>query len=138
MPAPECSVSKMQNSQPAFAMIWLMPGVKNSNAMWPSATPPLRSFARTGLPRIAPPVLPKVRAPGRLNHRREYVCRRGAAVPAKPLAYSASVCDTRQSSAEARSMSVVLGSGDDRYRVVENWAKLPDGWNLTDVAAVAV
>ena len=32
----------------------------------------------------------------------------------------------------------VLGSGEHRYRVVENWAKLPDGWNLTDVAAVAV
>jgi hypothetical protein len=35
-------------------------------------------------------------------------------------------------------MSVVLGSGEHRYRVVENWAKLPDGWNLTDVAAVGV
>ena len=33
---------------------------------------------------------------------------------------------------------VVLGSGEHRYRVAENWAKLPDGWNLTDVAAVAV
>ena len=32
----------------------------------------------------------------------------------------------------------VLGSGEHRYRVVENWAKLPDGWNLTDVGAVAV
>ena len=32
----------------------------------------------------------------------------------------------------------VLGSGAHRYRVVENWAKLPDGWNLTDVGAVAV
>ena len=32
-------------------------------------------------------------------------------------------------------MSVVLGSGEHRYRVVESWAKLPDGWNLTDVAA---
>ncbi|MEN3375662.1 MAG: hypothetical protein V7604_1017, partial [Hyphomicrobiales bacterium] len=28
-------------------------------------------------------------------------------------------------------MPVVLGSGEHRYRVVENWAKLPDGWNLT-------
>src|SRR5665213_2581045 len=35
-------------------------------------------------------------------------------------------------------MPVVLGSGEHRYRVVENWAKLPDGWNLTDVASVAV
>ena len=35
-------------------------------------------------------------------------------------------------------MTVTLGSGEHRYRVVENWAKLPDGWNLTDVASVAV
>ena len=35
-------------------------------------------------------------------------------------------------------MPVILGSGEHRYRVVENWAKLPEGWNLTDVAAVAV
>ena len=35
-------------------------------------------------------------------------------------------------------MPTILGSGEHRYRVVENWAKLPDGWNLTDVASVAV
>ena len=35
-------------------------------------------------------------------------------------------------------MPVILGSGEHRYRVVENWAKLPEGWNLTDVASVAV
>ncbi len=35
-------------------------------------------------------------------------------------------------------MSAVLGSGEHRYRVVENWAKLPDKWELMDVAAVAV
>ena len=35
-------------------------------------------------------------------------------------------------------MSVELGSGEHRYRVVENWAKLPDGWSFKDVAAVAV
>ena len=35
-------------------------------------------------------------------------------------------------------MPTILGSGEHRYRVVENWAKLPDGWSLTDVAAVAV
>jgi NHL repeat len=35
-------------------------------------------------------------------------------------------------------MSVVLGSGEHRYRVVESWAKLPDGWEFMDVAAVAV
>ena len=35
-------------------------------------------------------------------------------------------------------MPAILGSGEHRYRVVENWAKLPDGWSLTDVAAVGV
>src|SRR5438874_1991729 len=35
-------------------------------------------------------------------------------------------------------MPVILGSGEYRYRVVESWAKLPEGWNLTDVASVAV
>ena len=35
-------------------------------------------------------------------------------------------------------MSVILGSGEHRYRVVEDWAKLPDGWEFRDVAAVAV
>ena len=31
-----------------------------------------------------------------------------------------------------------LGGGAHRYRVVENWAKLPDGWEFKDVGAVAV
>ena len=35
-------------------------------------------------------------------------------------------------------MSVVLGSGEHRYRVVENWAKLPDGWEFPEVGAVGV
>ncbi len=35
-------------------------------------------------------------------------------------------------------MPTILGSGEHRYRVVENFAKLPDGWSLTDVASVAV
>ena len=34
-------------------------------------------------------------------------------------------------------MSVVLGQGDHKYRVVENWAKLPDGWEFMDVGSVA-
>jgi hypothetical protein len=38
---------------------------------------------------------------------------------------------------EARTQAV-LGGGAHRYRVVENWAKLPDGWEFKDVAAVAV
>ena len=35
-------------------------------------------------------------------------------------------------------MPTILGSGEHRYRVVESWAKLPEGWNLSDVASVAV
>ena len=35
-------------------------------------------------------------------------------------------------------MSVILGQGEHRYRVVENWAKLPDGWEFKDVGSVAV
>ena len=35
-------------------------------------------------------------------------------------------------------MSVMMGSGEHRYRVVEDWAKLPDGWAFKDVGAVAV
>ena len=33
---------------------------------------------------------------------------------------------------------MILGSGKHRYRVLEDWAKLPDGWEFKDVAAVAV
>ena len=35
-------------------------------------------------------------------------------------------------------MSDVVGSGEHRYRFVEGWGKLPDGWVLDDAAAVAV
>ncbi|NKC12746.1 MAG: hypothetical protein GKR94_11265 [Gammaproteobacteria bacterium] len=35
-------------------------------------------------------------------------------------------------------MSIILGSGEYQYRVVEDWAKLPDGWTFMDVAGVAV
>jgi DNA-binding beta-propeller fold protein YncE len=35
-------------------------------------------------------------------------------------------------------MSTILGSGEHSYRVVQNWAKLPDGFALTDVASVGV
>lgn len=35
-------------------------------------------------------------------------------------------------------MPAILGRGEHRYRVVDNFAKLPDGWQLTDVASVAV
>jgi DNA-binding beta-propeller fold protein YncE len=34
-------------------------------------------------------------------------------------------------------MSTILGSGEHRYAVIENWAQLPEGWEFKDVAAVA-
>ena len=35
-------------------------------------------------------------------------------------------------------MSVILGSGDYRYRVEEGWGRLPDGWSFHEVGAVGV
>ncbi|MEO8006006.1 MAG: peptidyl-alpha-hydroxyglycine alpha-amidating lyase family protein [Betaproteobacteria bacterium] len=35
-------------------------------------------------------------------------------------------------------MATILGSGKFRYEVIEDWAKIPDGWSFTDVGAVAV
>jgi len=35
-------------------------------------------------------------------------------------------------------MTVTLGSGAYEYRVIENWAKLPDGWSFKEVGAVGV
>ena len=34
-------------------------------------------------------------------------------------------------------MATILGTGEHRYEVVEDWAKLPEGWEFKDVAAVA-
>ena len=35
-------------------------------------------------------------------------------------------------------MSVILGSGEYRYRVEEGWGKLPEGWSFHEVGAVGV
>ena len=35
-------------------------------------------------------------------------------------------------------MPVVIGEGEHRYEVIENWGKLPDGWRYGEVAAVGV
>jgi hypothetical protein len=35
-------------------------------------------------------------------------------------------------------MSIIVGSGEYRYRIVEDWAKLPDSWSFKEVAAVGV
>ena len=35
-------------------------------------------------------------------------------------------------------MTCIVGSGKFTYRVIDHWAKLPEGWEFGDVAAVAV
>jgi DNA-binding beta-propeller fold protein YncE len=35
-------------------------------------------------------------------------------------------------------MSIIVGSGEHRYEVIENWGKLPAGWRYGEVAAVGV
>jgi hypothetical protein len=44
----------------------------------------------------------------------------------------------QSTSQEETGMSVVMGSGEHRYKPVEGWGKLPDGWSFKDVGAVAV
>src|SRR5204863_2217370 len=35
-------------------------------------------------------------------------------------------------------MTTIVGSGEYRYRIIEDWAKLPDGWSFKEVGAVGV
>src|SRR5207253_7915098 len=35
-------------------------------------------------------------------------------------------------------MAIIVGTGDFKYRIVEDWAKLPDGWSFKEVGAVGV
>ena len=35
-------------------------------------------------------------------------------------------------------MNTIFGSGEYRYRIVDDWAKLPPGWRLGDVAGDGV
>jgi hypothetical protein len=35
-------------------------------------------------------------------------------------------------------MATIVGCGGYRYRIVETWAKLPEGWSFREVAAVGV
>src|SRR5690242_10347156 len=39
---------------------------------------------------------------------------------------------------EGAGAEVFVGAGSFRYRVVQNWAKLPKGWEFRDAASVAV
>jgi hypothetical protein len=40
--------------------------------------------------------------------------------------------------ATRRNASMIVGSGDYRYRVNADWAKLPDGWSFKEVGGVGV
>jgi hypothetical protein len=40
--------------------------------------------------------------------------------------------------AEGRTLAIIVGTGDFKYRIVEDWAKLPDGWSFKEVGAVGV
>ena len=33
---------------------------------------------------------------------------------------------------------MIVGNGDYRYRVIADWAKLPDGWSFKEVGGVGV
>src|SRR6478672_6038912 len=35
-------------------------------------------------------------------------------------------------------MAIIVGTGDFKYRIVEDWAKLPPGWSFKEVGAVGV
>lgn len=35
-------------------------------------------------------------------------------------------------------MAIIVGSGEHRYEVIEDWDKLSDGWHYSEVAAVGV
>jgi len=35
-------------------------------------------------------------------------------------------------------MAIIVGTGDFKYRIVEDWAKLPGGWSFKEVGAVGV
>jgi DNA-binding beta-propeller fold protein YncE len=35
-------------------------------------------------------------------------------------------------------MAIIVGTGEYRYRIVEDWAKLPEGWSFKEVGAVGV
>jgi hypothetical protein len=35
-------------------------------------------------------------------------------------------------------MAIIVGAGDFKYRIVEDWARLADGWSFKEVGAVGV
>src|ERR1700736_6169595 len=47
-----------------------------------------------------------------------------------------SVAETERPGRSA--MATIVETGDYKYRIVEDWAKLPDGWSFKEVGAVGV
>src|SRR6202521_1348174 len=39
---------------------------------------------------------------------------------------------------EGPDMAIIVGTGEFKYRIVEDWAKMPDGWSFKEVGAVGV
>src|SRR4030095_1457506 len=55
------------------------------------------------------------------------------------LAPMPSITSHRPKTKSGRSaMATIVGTGDFKYRIVEDWAKLPDGWSFKEVGAVGV
>jgi hypothetical protein len=63
-----------------------------------------------------------------------FVVARNAAVVA--AAKARKTCLNQKEGCKAT--TTILGTGEYRYQVIEDWAKLRDGWERKDVAAVAV
>src|SRR5260370_17149980 len=61
-------------------------------------------------------------------------CRRLDCLAARaPIGFAA-----RQRKPREAAMATIVGSGDFKSRIIENWATLPDGWSFKEVAAVGV
>src|SRR6266478_2353085 len=43
-----------------------------------------------------------------------------------------------QGDAGRQGMSIIVGTGEYRYRIIEDWAQLPEGWSFKEVVAVKV
>src|SRR5437763_8827418 len=37
-----------------------------------------------------------------------------------------------------RNVAMIVGNGDYRYRVIADWAKLPEGWSFKEVGGVGI
>src|SRR3954452_20403783 len=56
-----------------------------------------------------------------------------------PLSASSYALYWRQTEAVARrKIAMIVGNGDYRYRVIADWAKLPEGWSFKEVGGVGV